>query len=418
MHRWSTHTFKTMCGTPEEEHYMSTVLPRDALRHAFVLDGLFAVTALDMSHACAERERGGAASEEDAARYERLALEYYNCGSATFRALLSGTPPDAYPMMYIFSASAIIMVLGLPEGRSTAVNGGTGQDGGPDAETESDTALGRIITLADLYGGIFMLIQVGWDALANSYYPFREALSTKVDKPDIMDKQRPIDRTDLPYRFASLDLLNDDIKTVLARLDAVNDAAHGIAPTNPDAKAEQAERHRRLQQQHRELQQRQKKKRAEQAANGEVNLHLETQLELELEAEAETETGQDPDSPAGRHEMYSTTIFWLREIFAEAADGRVKGFCLAFFTLMGVRFTEALRAREPVALFIVMHWAVQLDRLGREVWWAEDVGRRLVREISDLLRGPEGGHACAWIAALPDGRDGIIWARQQVGLPP
>ena len=272
-----------------------------------------------------------------------------------------------------------------------------------------------------------MLIQVGWDALANSYYPFRAALSTKIDKPDLLDKEQPVDREDLPYRFASLDLLDDKVKTVLARLDAVNDAAHGVASTNPDVKTDQAERHRRLLEQYHAVQERRKQKRAEREASasssgGDVDVdRLETQRELELEAEilAGAEAARDPGSAAARHEMYSETIFWLREIFAESADDRVKGFCLAFFTLMGSRFADALRDREPVALFVIMHFAVQLDRTGREVWFAEHVGRRLVRETSDLLRGHGGGDGVgSWIATFPDGRDGIAWARHQVGLPP
>lgn len=79
MHRWSTHTFRTMCGIPEEEPYLSKVMPREALRHEFLLDGLFAVTALDIARS---------SPEPDATRYERIALEYYNRGSATFRSLL------------------------------------------------------------------------------------------------------------------------------------------------------------------------------------------------------------------------------------------------------------------------------------------------------------------------------------------
>ena len=93
---------------------MSSTLPRDALRHGFVLDGLFAVTALDVSHELrAQREGGGTASEQEAARYERLSLEYYNRGSAAFRALLADIPHETYPMMYVFSAAAVIMVVSL-----------------------------------------------------------------------------------------------------------------------------------------------------------------------------------------------------------------------------------------------------------------------------------------------------------------
>lgn len=364
MHRWCTRTFRSVCGIPEEEHYVSTILPREALqpKYHFVLHGMFAVAALDLSHDAAVRG-GGLEAEAEAARYENLALEYFNRGSAAFRAMLSEIPRDSFHMMYMFASPATVMVLGLPEGRGGAAALGE--------EDDADSALGRVITLAELYSGTLALIDVGWDALIDSNYPFRSALSIKVDDPAILEHGRPVDRDDLPYRFASLDLLEEDVRSVLARLDVVNDVVHGVI--GADAKPDQDQR------------------------------------KIEIEAEAER-----ADPTTARHTMYATAIFWVKEVFAEAANGRVKGYCLAFFALMGADFVAAARAREPVALFILLHFAVQLDHLGREAWWAEHIGRRLVREISDLLRTGSDTR----LTALPEGRDGIAWARQQVALPP
>ena len=367
MHRWSTRTFRSLCGIPEEEHYLSALLPREALqpKYHFVLHGMFAVAALDLSHDAAVRG-GGLEAEAEAARYENLALEYFNRGSAAFRAMLSDIPRDSFHMMYMFASPATVMVLGLPEGR--------GGDAAFGQEHDPDSALGRVITLAELYSGTLALVDVGWNELVDSNYPFRSALSIKIDDPTILERGRPVDKDDLPYRFASLDLLEEDVRSVLMRLDAVNDAVHGVhGVVGAEAKLDQDQR------------------------------------KIEIDAEVER-----ADPSAARHAMYATAIFWVREVFAEAANGRVKGYCLAFFALMGADFVAAARAREAVALFILLHFAVQLDHLGREAWWAEHIGRRLVREISDLLRtGPD-----TRLASLPEGRDGIAWARQQVGLPP
>ena len=110
------------------------------------------------------------------------------------------------------------------------------------------------------------------------------------------------------------------------------------------------------------------------------------------------------------HEVYRVAIFWLKETFAEHKMNKVKGYCLSFFVLAGQDFAEAVRSAQPVALFILMHWAVQLDMIGEEAWFARTIGKQLVLEISDILRASP-------LSQLPDALDGITWARQRVGLP-
>ncbi|RYP15888.1 hypothetical protein DL765_005422 [Monosporascus sp. GIB2] len=319
-----------MVGIPEEESYLSCVMPREALKHEFLLDGIFAVAALDIARS---------SEEPDATKYEHIALEYYNRGSAAFRALLADIPPDTYHLMFIFATAAAVMVLGLPQG--------TG-----DSEDEM-TALGRIITLADLFSGTLLIVHAGWDKLIDAPYPFREALSVKVSSPEALDPNCPVERDGLPYRLASLDLLDDEIKTALARLDSVNDELHGP---------------------------RQAVGEGEHAAEGDAR---------------------------SVHEMYRLAIFWLKENFAERA---VKGYFLSFFSLAGQDFAAAMKNAEPVALFILLHWAVELDAAGRDQWWAKGLGRQLVIEVSDILQSSQ-------LVLIPDGRDGIAWVRQRVGLP-
>ncbi|EMR68573.1 putative c6 transcription factor protein [Eutypa lata UCREL1] len=338
MHRWSTHTYRSMCGIPEEAHYLSQVMPREALKHDFMLDGIFAVTALDIARS---------SQEPDATKYEHIALEYYNRGSASFRELLTDIPPDIYHLMFIFASAAAVMVLGLPQ--STGGNG-SGSGG-------VQTALERIITLADLFHGTLLIVHAGWDKIVDAYVPLRAALSTKVDKPDLLDTSQPVDRNELPFRFASLDLLDDDIRPVLARLDAVNDKVHATP----------------------------------------------------RKGEPELSAAQEEERSAA-HDMYRLSIFWLKEGFAEQKMDVVKGYCLSFFILAGQEFAAAAKSSQPLALFILMHWAVQLDKLGEEAWWARTVGRQLVHEVSEFL-------AVSPLSSMPETRDNVAWARRLVGLP-
>lgn len=368
MHRWSTHTFRTMCGIPQEEHYLSQVLPREALKHDFMLDGIFAVAALDIA-------RSADTYEPDATRYEHIALEYYNRGSAAFRELLTDIPPDIYHLMFIFASSAAVIVLGLPRGTTSAGSGGGSGSGG-----DEQTALQRIITLADLFHGTILIIHAGWDRVVDAYPPFRAALATKVNKPDILDPSHPVDRNELPYRFASLDLLDNEVRTVLSRIDSVNEKVH--ATKGPIGTGEGGER------------------------------EGEPAQEEEGEEEAKACQEQARAAAAAQQDMYRLAIFWLKEAFAEQKVDALRGYCLSFFILAGQEFTAAAKESQPLALFILMHWAVELDTLGEEAWWARAVGRQLVGELSEILA------ADPLLGAMRETRENIAWARRRVGLLP
>ncbi|CRK15715.1 hypothetical protein BN1723_010765 [Verticillium longisporum] len=75
MHRWSTHTYLVMTCHPEEYPLMQTVLPREGLRHDFVLRIMFALTSLDLAVHVAQ-------TEADAASYVRSALAYHDAAAS------------------------------------------------------------------------------------------------------------------------------------------------------------------------------------------------------------------------------------------------------------------------------------------------------------------------------------------------
>lgn len=106
---------------------------------------------------------------------------------------------------------------------------------------------------------------------------------------------------------------------------------------------------------------------------------------------------------------YRHAVRWLRVSFGMEAkyNETVRGFCLAWPALAGTDFVEAFSKAEVMAMLIVMHWAVLLDRLGSLAWWAASMGRDLVQEIS---------RAVLQLAVGPEIHQSIEWARQQVGL--
>ena len=79
MHRWSTTTYKDVCSCSDEHYLMQVLVPRDALKYAFLMDGILALAALDMV-----RE----STQAEAPRYARTALELYGRAVASYRAEL------------------------------------------------------------------------------------------------------------------------------------------------------------------------------------------------------------------------------------------------------------------------------------------------------------------------------------------
>lgn len=66
----------------------------------------------------------------------------------------------------------------------------------------------------------------------------------------------------------------------------------------------------------------------------------------------------------------------------------------------GAEFQAELRSGESMALAIYMHWGAVLDQ-HRGTWWAKFVGKRLVEELSTVLRdrGPEWEKITTWCRA-------------------
>lgn len=100
MHRWSTTTYKSLCSVPEDHYYLQIEVPRGALRHDFLLHGLFAITALEIAAVCSDLT--------DSAKYVCTAMEYYDKGSESFRAALCEVTPENQHYLYIFAIAATV----------------------------------------------------------------------------------------------------------------------------------------------------------------------------------------------------------------------------------------------------------------------------------------------------------------------
>jgi len=109
------------------------------------------------------------------------------------------------------------------------------------------------------------------------------------------------------------------------------------------------------------------------------------------------------------HTAYRSAIKYLEDIYARDMDGKIKAACIAWPGFSGPYFMTAIRRSEPLALLILMHWAVLMHRLGRDTWWAE--GQDLVDEITAMFRSSQ-------LSPSDELKASINWAREQSDLPP
>jgi hypothetical protein len=318
MHRWSTTTYKSICTLPEDEPCIQVELPRWALKHEFLLHGIFAMSALEAA-ICA----GHGMDEAESAMYVRAAMEYYDKGSGAFRAQLLEVSPENIHSVYMFSYMAMAINMAL----SQCVPDGDG----------NQSMLARITMLLELFLGSSSIAARHMDWLLDG------PISTLIIRAGLLL---------VPAIMQPIDAATD---TALERLSSV--VNRGVAMPN------------------------------------------------------ENDDQATKDAASARIESYQNAATNLRVCFSVDINSRMTGFCVAFPSLAGRDFTLGVKNSEPVALFLLLHWAILLQRLGDWMWWAGSVGRRLVQEIADVLVNtyPE-------LATTPEWRDGISWAYEQVGI--
>lgn len=80
-----------------------------------------------------------------------------------------------------------------------------------------------------------------------------------------------------------------------------------------------------------------------------------------------------------RHQVYQRAIERLGVLLS---TDRFRAFQWLLDSDAGIM--DELRAKEPMALILFLHWGSFLQRL-HGLWWAQYLGERLVSELSDLL---------------------------------
>lgn len=86
---------------------MQDEIPRKALAHPFLLYGIFAASALDIATSCRN-------DTSRAEHYGKIALRYYNMGSAQFRQQLTYIRPQIIHLLYLHAVIGACASLAIP----------------------------------------------------------------------------------------------------------------------------------------------------------------------------------------------------------------------------------------------------------------------------------------------------------------
>ncbi|KAI1273922.1 hypothetical protein F5Y07DRAFT_229118 [Xylaria sp. FL0933] len=331
MHCWSTTTYKSLCSVPEDQHYMQLIMPQEALRYDFLLNGIFVAAAL---------HRSTMSQEPEARAYFNLAMELYDSASRSFRIHLGKMDPATHHVLYIYSSMTAFINIAFSQCNYTEGN-------------ELNT-LSTVAVAFDLLNGSVNIAQTDFQRLLDSPVPLRAYLN---------------------YGLASSVALHPGTRVALARLHDLNELYHssryqGTTPASSD----------------------------------------ELSVATTPHSDTVSTVSITPATP------WKVAIGLLQHCFAEEQRAILRGFCFVFPGGAGPDFTAAIKASDPMALLILMHWSVLIERVGDEYWWAKELGRRLAIGIWKTMQlFPPRAPSPAILT--PEWGESINWVCSQLGLP-
>ncbi|GAB1212178.1 hypothetical protein ATERTT37_001308 [Aspergillus terreus] len=147
MHKFSTETYESLCNASTDRYTWQITMPRKALEHDFLMNGILAVAAL---HTAATTDPPEALSYLDAA------LEYHNQAFTPFRQAVDNMTPSNCDAVFAHSVITTVIGIGLPH--LTAERG------------ESPSMTENIIVVCELLQGVSNIFRIGRSWFQTSLY--------------------------------------------------------------------------------------------------------------------------------------------------------------------------------------------------------------------------------------------------------
>ena len=177
MHKFSTDTYRSLSNDASDYNVWQTVIPRKALEHDFLLNGILAIAALHMA-ACVEPAA--------ALSYIDSTLEYHTAASVTYRQALDHLTP--FNCDAVFAHSIITTIIGIALPRLTATR------------DETSNMTENIVVVFELLQGVKKIIWISEPWLHTRLFTSRkEFLEALVKDPE----------PDADAALAKLTVLND-----------------------------------------------------------------------------------------------------------------------------------------------------------------------------------------------------------------
>ncbi|KAJ5108875.1 hypothetical protein N7456_005550 [Penicillium angulare] len=73
----------------------------------------------------------------------------------------------------------------------------------------------------------------------------------------------------------------------------------------------------------------------------------------------------------------------LQECFQKCVGPVYRGYALGWLNMAGEGYIDALHANDHISRVILMVWGILVERLGEDVWWAQEYGTSLIKELSN-----------------------------------
>ncbi|KAI0203582.1 hypothetical protein F4808DRAFT_417203 [Astrocystis sublimbata] len=330
MHYWSTTTYESLCSGPDDGHYMQFIMPQEALRYDFLLNGIFVSAALHRSTMVPQRQARG---------YFNVAMELYDKASRSFRKQLAKMNSTNYHVLYIYSSMTAFINIAFSQCNFTE---------GSELNT-------------------FSTVTVAFELLNGSV-----SIAT-TDLQRLLDSPVPL-RAYLGHGNATNIALPNDTLMALFRLQNLNELYHSSQYTISTPPLSD-------------------------------DLSIVTTPQSDTTVAATQAMGARP---------WDVAIKLLTLCFKEEQRALLRGYAFIFPGGAGPDFTTAIKASDPMALLIMMHWTVLVERAGLQFWWAKNLGKRLAvgiwkamqlfspRSPSMALLTPEWGESLSWVCSQLD----------------
>lgn len=138
MHKFATETYASLCISDSESKIWQTTIPRLALKHSYLMNGILALASMHIASTCL--------APDEARLYLDTGLQYYNRSITPFRNVIDSITPQNCNA--IFAHSIVMIAISIASPRLTATR------------DEGTSITENIVVLFELLQGVKKILQL------------------------------------------------------------------------------------------------------------------------------------------------------------------------------------------------------------------------------------------------------------------